>query len=93
MVLVTRRRIMNAIYLHTILMLCIVQATNFFKEFFFLIIVTVNLTALLVLTTLFISAACHRLCPVAPMPRWWVGGLYLHRSFLGLKFIPTDLQV
>ena len=38
MVLVFRRRIMNAIltiYLPTILVLCIVYATNFFKEFFF----------------------------------------------------------
>ena len=60
MVLVFRRRIMNAIltiYLPTILVLCIVYATNFFKEFFFEAIVTVNLTALLVLTTLFISVS------------------------------------
>ena len=38
MVIVFRRRIMNAIltiYLPTILVLCIVYATNFFKEFFF----------------------------------------------------------
>ena len=51
---------MNAIltiYLPTILVLCIVYATNFFKEFFFEAIVTVNLTALLVLTTLFISVS------------------------------------
>ena len=60
MMLVFRRRIMNAIltiYLPTILVLCIVYATNFFKEFFFEAIVTVNLTALLVLTTLFISVS------------------------------------
>ena len=60
MKLVFRRRIMNAIltiYLPTILVLCIVYATNFFKEFFFEAIVTVNLTALLVLTTLFISVS------------------------------------
>ena len=60
MVIVFRRRIMNAIltiYLPTILVLCIVYATNFFKEFFFEAIVTVNLTALLVLTTLFISVS------------------------------------
>ena len=38
MVIVFRRRIMTAIltiYLPTILVLCIVYATNFFKEFFF----------------------------------------------------------
>ena len=60
MVLVFRRRIMNAIltiYLPTILVLCIVYATNFFKEFFFEAIVSVNLTSLLVLTTLFISVS------------------------------------
>ena len=60
MKLVFRRRIMNAIltiYLPTILVLCIVYATNFFKEFFFEAIVSVNLTSLLVLTTLFISVS------------------------------------
>ena len=45
------------IYLPTVLILCIVYATNFFKEFFFEAVVTVNLTALLVLTTLFISVS------------------------------------
>ena len=45
------------IYLPTILILCIVYATNFFKDFFFEAVVTVNLTSLLVLTTLFISVA------------------------------------
>ena len=39
------------------LVLIIVYATNFFKDFFFEAIVTVNLTSLLVLTTLFISVA------------------------------------
>ena len=60
MMLVFRRRIVNAIltiYLPTILVLCIVYATNFFKEFFFEAIVSVNLTSLLVLTTLFISVS------------------------------------
>ena len=38
-------------------MLCIVYATNFFKDFFFEAVVTVNLTSLLVLTTLFISVS------------------------------------
>ena len=58
MVILFKRRINNAvmtIYLPTILILCIVYATNFFKEFFFEAVVTVNLTAMLVLTTMFIS--------------------------------------
>ena len=54
------RRILGTIlttYLPTIL-LCIVSfSTNYFKAFFFEAIVTVNLTALLVLTTLFISVS------------------------------------
>ena len=75
MTLVLKRRILNAIltvYLPTILVLIIVYATNFFKDFFFELsfvsltcflinifraTVTVNLTSLLVLTTLFISVA------------------------------------
>ena len=44
-------------YLPTILILIIVYTTNFFKAFFFEAVVTVNLTALLVLTTLFISVS------------------------------------
>ncbi len=60
LIIVFKRRIMSAIltiYVPTFLILCIVYATNFFKEFFFEAIVTVNLTALLVLTTLFISVS------------------------------------
>ena len=55
-----KRRINNAIltiYLPTILILIIVYTTNFFKDFFFEAVVTVNLTSLLVLTTLFISVS------------------------------------
>ena len=58
--LVLKRRINNAIltiYLPTILILIIVYSTNFFKDFFFEAVVTVNLTSLLVLTTLFISVS------------------------------------
>ena len=58
--IIFKRRINNAaltIYLPTILILTIVYATNFFKDFFFEAVVTVNLTALLVLTTLFISVS------------------------------------
>ena len=60
MELVLKRRIMNAlmtIYLPTILVLTIVYASNFFKPFFFEAVVSVNLTSLLVLTTLFISVS------------------------------------
>ena len=41
----------------SILILAIVYSTNFFKPFFFEAVVTVNLTAFLVLTTLFISVS------------------------------------
>ena len=57
---ILKRRINNAlltIHLPTILILIIVYATNFFKDFFFEAVVTVNLTSLLVLTTLFISVS------------------------------------
>ena len=60
MKVIFKRRINNAaltIFLPTILILTIVYATNFFKDFFFEAVVTVNLTALLVLTTLFISVS------------------------------------
>ena len=55
-----KRRINNAvltIYLPTALILIIVYTTNFFKDYFFEAVVTVNLTSLLVLTTLFISVS------------------------------------
>ena len=58
--LVFKRRIVNQIlttFLPTVLILAIVYATNFFKPFFFEAVVTVNLTALLVLTTLFVSVS------------------------------------
>ena len=60
MKIVLKRRLMNEIlttYLPTVLILIIVYITNFFKTFFFEAVVTVNLTALLVLTTLFISVS------------------------------------
>jgi len=43
------------VYIPTILMIFISQATNYFKPFFFEAIVTVNLTVMLVLTTMFLS--------------------------------------
>ena len=54
------RRIINEVlttYLPTVLILFIVYATTFFKPFYFEAVVTVNLTSLLVLTTLFISVS------------------------------------
>ena len=60
MTIVLKRRLLNAVltvYLPTVLVLIIVYATNFFQDFFFEAIVTVNLTSLLVLTTLFISVS------------------------------------
>ena len=60
MVIILKRRIVNAIlttYLPTFLILTMVYATNFFKPFFFESVISVNLTALLVLTTLFISVS------------------------------------
>ena len=59
--IVLNRRIINELlttFLPTFFFLgIIVYATNFFKPFFFKAVVTVNLTALLVLTTLFISVS------------------------------------
>ncbi len=52
------RRVLATIlttYLPTILLCIVCFSTNYFKAFFFEAIVTVNLTALLVLTTLFIN--------------------------------------
>merc|ERR1719167_1077631 len=45
------------IYLPTVLLNVIGHATNFFKPFFFEAVVTVNLTAMLVLTTMFINVS------------------------------------
>ena len=55
-----KRRIINEIlttYLPSFIILVIVYSTNYFKPFFFEAAVTVNLTSLLVLTTLFISVS------------------------------------
>ena len=45
------------VYLPTVLLNVIGHATNFFKPFFFEAVVTVNLTAMLVLTTMFINVS------------------------------------
>merc|ERR1711899_551645 len=45
------------VYLPTILLNVIGHATNFFKPFFFEAVVTLNLTAMLVLTTMFINVS------------------------------------
>ena len=60
MVIFLQRRIENELlttYLPTMLILIIVYTTNYFKPFFFEAVISVNLTALLVLTTLFISVS------------------------------------
>ena len=60
MTVVLKRRILNELlttYLPSLLILTIVYTTNFFKDFFFEAVVTVNLTSQLVLTTLFISVS------------------------------------
>merc|ERR1711962_325295 len=54
-----RRLLANflTIFLPTVLLNLIGHATNFFKAFFFEAVVTVNLTAMLVLTTMFINVS------------------------------------
>ena len=57
MEIVFKRRLTNELlttYLPTFLLLGITYATTFFKPFFFEAALTVNLTAMLVITTLFI---------------------------------------
>ena len=57
MEIVFKRRLTNEIlttFLPTVLLLLITFATTMFKEFYFEAALTVNLTAMLVVTTLFI---------------------------------------
>ena len=56
------RKLMNSvltIYLPTVLLICIIHATNYFKDFFFEAVVTVNLTGMLVLTTIFMTVSSN----------------------------------
>ena len=56
------RRLLTIIlttFVPTVLLNMISYSTNHFKAFFFEAIVTVNLTAMLVLTTLFINVSFH----------------------------------
>ena len=58
--IILARRLLSTIltvYVPTFLLNVISYATNFFKDFFFEAVVTVNLTAMLVLTTMFISTS------------------------------------
>ena len=48
---------MLTIYLPSTLIIIVVYSTNFLKEFFFEAIVSVNLTAMLVLTTIFLGVS------------------------------------
>ena len=59
MQIVFKRRLTNELlttYLPTFLLLLISYATTYFKEFYFEAAVTVNLTVMLVTTTLFIRS-------------------------------------
>ena len=65
-VITMKRRIVNEVlttYLPTLFIIAIVWTTNYYGNFFFEAIVTVNLTALLVLTTLFIGVAGTTVLP------------------------------
>ena len=56
-----KRRVTNELlttYLPSFLLLCICYATTHFKSFYFEAAVTVNLTVMLVSTTLFIRYCC-----------------------------------
>ena len=56
--MIFKRRLTNEVlttYLPTILLLGITYCTTFFKAFYFEAALTVNLTVMLVMTTLFIS--------------------------------------
>ena len=58
MQIIFKRRLTNEVlttYLPTVLLLLISYCTTFFKQFFFEAALTVNVTVMLVLTTLFIS--------------------------------------
>ena len=58
--IVLGRKILNAFlttYLPTILLMIIIHSTNYYKDFFFEAIVTVNLTGMLVLCTMFVSVS------------------------------------
>merc|ERR1719153_611289 len=58
MVITFKRRIMNELlttYLPSALLILITYATTFFKPFYFEAAVTVNLTTMLVMTTIFIA--------------------------------------
>ena len=57
MEIVFKRRLTNELlttYLPSLLLLCITYATTYFKSFYFEAALTVNLTVMLVITTLFI---------------------------------------
>ena len=45
------------VYIPTVLLIVISHITNYFKDFFFEAVVTVNLTVMLVLATMFISVS------------------------------------
>ena len=80
--LVLGRKILNQLlttYLPTSLLIVIVHTTNYFKDFFFEAVVTINLTCMLVLVTLFISV-CESLpntSYIKMMDYWFIFNLIL----------------
>ena len=67
-------------YLPSLLILVMCYMTNFFKPFFFEAIVTVNLTAQLVLTTLFISVSGTNIRNFATPPHSFYSNIILQKG-------------
>ena len=60
--IVLGRKILNAfltIYLPTIILMIIIHSTNYFKDIYFECIISVNLTGMLVLSTMFVSVSSN----------------------------------
>ena len=76
------RRLLGTIltvYVPTVLLNIIGHSTNFFKEFFFEAVVTINLTVMLVLVTLFISVADRlpKTSYIKMMDYWLIFNLFI----------------
>ena len=93
MQIIFKRRLTNEVlttYLPTVLLILISYCTTFFKEFFFEAALTVNVTVMLVLTTLFISVM-EKLPPtsyVRMVDIWLIFGIlipFLEVSILTFK--------
>ena len=82
MMIVMQRRIQNEVlttYLPSSLLICITFATMHFKPFFFEAALTVNLTNMLVMTTIFISvmARLPATAYIKHIDIWLIGGQLL----------------